>query len=52
MTTVYMVEEKRGKRKENLAVSNSKMEAESIMAALQQQKPKAVLRVKGVEVKA
>lgn len=51
MTTVYMVEEKKGKRSENLAVSNSKQEAESLMAAFQQQKPKATLRVKGVEVK-
>ena len=51
MTTVYMVEEVKGKRRENLAVSSSKREAESIMASFQQMKPKATLRVKGVEVK-
>jgi len=46
-----MVEEKRGKRRENLAVASSRKEAESVMAQYQQANTKAVLRVKGVEVK-
>ena len=51
MTTMYMVEEKRGKKREYVAISPTRREAESTMAMYQQANPKGTFRVKGVEVK-
>lgn len=51
MATVYMVEEKRGKKREYVAVSPTRKEAEATMAMFQQRNPKGVYRVKGTEVK-